>query len=117
MSDALDDTSAVYCPVVPSDWIAVAMSPLDAFGVPAVPVKTKTFAGAASAGAVPTTKNAASNASTFHADRQIGASAALRTSIRSLLRPSLHRFRRREATRGSTVASTNSPLGGFLDGT
>src|SRR3954463_10925914 len=84
MSVALDVTSAVYCPVVPSDWIAVATSPLDAFGGPAVPVKTNTFAGAASASAAPTMKNVATNASAFHAARQIGGDAALRFSLRSL---------------------------------
>src|SRR6478752_6673918 len=85
MSDASELTSAVYWPVSPSDLIALAMSGLAAFGVPAVPVNTRTLAGLASAGAAPSTRNAATNASALDATRQIGGRAALRTSIRSLL--------------------------------
>src|SRR5215213_6111465 len=83
MSAALAVTSAVYFPVVPSALIALATASLDAFGVPAVPLNTSTFAGLASAGAAPSVSSAMSSANALSADRPIGGCAALRTSIRS----------------------------------
>src|SRR4051794_26345520 len=106
MSETALVVSTVKSFAAPSAVIAEATSALEAFGVPAVPVKTSTFPAFAIAGAVPRTANAVTPSNVAVHARQ--ARVKVRPDKRNLIRDSSseHTMPSQPTSRGDITGPT-----------